>query len=164
MKNTKTKMIEEGINNICWVCKSQLIDNKCPDDDCDSHEGQPTEDQKISKIKIGQIFYTSWGYDQTNYDYIIIESMSPSGKTAICKRATHETVGYESLCNVQKPKAEAFGKSFRMKIVKGYDGEPRLRGSYIFCGDENSESKRLGSFGLVKEGKVFYETDSQFGH
>lgn len=33
-------------------------------------------------VKIGDVFYRSWGYDQTNVDYYEIVSVSPSGKTA----------------------------------------------------------------------------------
>ncbi len=37
--------------------------------------------QGFSTIKKGDIFYTSWGYDQTNYDYIVVMEVSPTGKT-----------------------------------------------------------------------------------
>ena len=37
-------------------------------------------------LKRGDLFVTSWGYDQTNYDYICIMSISASGKTAQCRR------------------------------------------------------------------------------
>lgn len=120
---------------------------------------QITEQIEAQKIKAGDIFYTSWGYDQTNYDYIIVEKLSPTGKTAICRRAQYDHVGYESCCNVQKPIAKGFGKSFRMKIVGN-----ELRGSYIFCGDADSDSKRFDYFSKAKDGQTFHETDSMFGH
>ena len=36
-------------------------------------------------LKKGNMFVTSWGYDQTNYDYIVVMEVSPSGKTAKCQ-------------------------------------------------------------------------------
>lgn len=42
-------------------------------------EIQTTKD----KVKPGDVFYSSWGYDQTNIDYYKVVSVSPSGKT--CK-------------------------------------------------------------------------------
>lgn len=116
-------------------------------------------------IKKGDVFYTSWGYDQTNYDFIIVEKVSPSAKTVICKRTTCERM--EEKCSMTidalKPKKSSFGKPFRMKVMKWND-EVMLRGSYIFCGDEDSESKRLDSFSKHKEGKTYGQTNSQFGH
>ena len=117
-----------------------------------------------NEIKKGDVFYTSWGYDQTNYDYIVVEKVSPTGKTAVCRRAVYETVGYSSQCNIQEPKAKGYGKSFRMKVAEGYNGEASLRGSYIFCGGEDSESKRFDWFSKHTQGKTYSETDSMFGH
>jgi len=115
------------------------------------------------KIKPKDLFYTSWGYDQTNYDYIIVLELSPSGKTAICQRASCDVVGYSSQCNIQKPVAEGFGDKVRLKIVKQYDGSVRLRGSYPFCHD-GTGSKRLGGFSKHEKDDTYSETDPMFGH
>jgi hypothetical protein len=32
-------------------------------------------------VKVGDIFYTSWGYDQTNVDFYEVLSVTPSGKS-----------------------------------------------------------------------------------
>jgi hypothetical protein len=119
---------------------------------------------QIQKVEIGQVYYTSWGYDQTNYDYVIVDCISPSGKTAICRRARCQDLGSSGQCNIQKPVKEGYGKSFRMQIEE-YQGEPQLRGSYIFCGDEDEDgSKRLATMYLAKDEQVFWETDTMFGH
>ncbi len=115
------------------------------------------------EIKPKQTFYTSWGYDQTNYDFIVVEKVSPTGKTCICRRAKLAENIPEEQTWKQRPKPEGYGKSFRMKI-KSYDDSLSLRGSYIFCGGEDSDHKRYGWFSLVKEGDYFHETDSRFGH
>lgn len=117
-------------------------------------------------IKEGDIFYTSWGYDQTNYEYIIIKKISPSGKTAICQRVTHEQMGYSGQCHIQKPKPETFGDEFRMRIQnRAWSDKPFLRGSYPYCCDGKiSTGMRLGTFWLWDGERTFYETDTQFGH
>ena len=116
-------------------------------------------------VKKGEIFYTSWGYDQTNYDYIVVLEISPSGKTAMCQRALHENVGFSCGANKQKPIPKGFGDKFRMQIKKAMImGGDYLRGSYPFCHDGSMRHKRLDSFFKATEGEIFQETDSQWGH
>jgi len=118
----------------------------------------------------GKRFYTSWGYDQTNYDYIIVKSVSPSGKSAICQRVSHDDMGYSGQSYIQRPNDDTFGDEFRMKIEPRYDEslgitKYTLRGSYPFCHDgEMDRGKRLDTFWIAGEKQTFYETDSQFGH
>ena len=127
------------------------------------------ETQEIrQEVKEGQIFYTSWGYDQTNYDYIVVVGISPTKKTAMCQLAQYEHKGYDSQCNVQKPVAKGYGVKFRMK-VEYWENKIQLRGSYPFCASEvmrgeQNPSTRLDTFSIAKENDVFYETDSMFGH
>jgi len=127
---------------------------------------------QVEKIKVGDVFVTSWGYDQTNYDYIVVIGLSPSGKTAICQLAEFENVGFSSQCRIQKPIAKGYGYKFRMKVITRYNNEIGLRGSYPFChtevlrqiGTDEKPGLRLGGFSKVNEGDTFWETDSMFGH
>lgn len=114
------------------------------------------------KIEKGQIFKTSWGYDQTNYDYIIVIEVSPTGKTAICRRTSHEQVGATQQTYEQKPVNKPFGDKFRLK-VSYRDNVPELRGSYPFL-HTGEGSKRYGWFSKVSEGQTFHETNPIFGH
>lgn len=122
-------------------------------------------------IKKGDLFYTSWGYDQTNYDYLMVIGFSKTGKTALCKMTIHEEVGYTGQSHIQKPLPKPYGITFRMKVVnkskwfrseETEDKEVILRGSYPFCNDQSS--KRLDTFNKVEKDQTFYETDTQFGH
>jgi len=116
--------------------------------------------------KTGEIWQTSWGYDQTNYDYIIIDEVSKTGKTVKARRARHEEVGHTGQAHIQKPTTEGFGDSFRLS-VRHYDTCPKgtyLVGQYPFCDDGKMSNKRRGSFSKVKPGRIFYETDTRFGH
>lgn len=115
-----------------------------------------------SLVKVGDLFSTSWGYDQTNYDYIIVTAVSPTGKTVKARRTGYSDEGYSGQSYIQKPVAKAFGETFQLK-VSIYNGKVNLVGSYPF-GHTGEGYKRMGSFHKVKEGETFYETDSQFGH
>ena len=122
------------------------------------------ETQTINK---GDVYYTSWGYDQTNYDYVVVESISPTGKTAVCRLAKVKDMGVSGQCNMQKPINEGYGPEFRLRIEKDSNGEYQLRGSYPYCYNEENPTGtgyRLSTLWKVKEDKVFYETDSMYGH
>ena len=114
-----------------------------------------------TRIRPGQYFYTSWGYDQTNIDYLVVKSVSPSGKTVKCLMASAINLGESGQQDVIMP-GTAQGEPFQMKATSGYaSGDSfNLRGSYPFCGG----SKRFGYFSPVKLGDVHYETNSMFGH
>ncbi len=110
-------------------------------------------------MKTGDLFYTSWGYDQTNYDYIVILSISDTGKTALCQRAKHTNIGNDGYgSDLQKPISEGYGDIFRMRIDGKY-----LRGSYPYCHDAVGP-KRLDSFSPCTANDVFAETDCYHGH
>ena len=125
-----------------------------------------TEDDKDA-VKVGDLYYTSWGYDQTNYDYIVVEEVSKTGKTIKARRTSHEHKGSTGQANIQKPINAPFGDTFRLKVEK-YNRESgpeyRLRGTYPFCYDGSMENTRMGSFWKVEENQTFNETDSMFGH
>jgi hypothetical protein len=114
------------------------------------------------QIKKDDIFYTSWGYDQTNYDYIIVVSVSKSGKTVKCRRTSCKTLGYSAQSHIQKPINEPFGEVFQMR-VSDWNNAPYLRGSYPFL-HTGEGSKRLDGFSRAVENDKFHETDSMFGH
>jgi len=112
-------------------------------------------------FKPGNLFYTSWGYDQTNYEYIVILSISKSGKTATCKRTSYisENKGYY---NEQKPIFSPFGESFKMRVGTKWDPSV-LRGSYPFS-HTGTGSKRLDTFSKVDENRKYHETALGYGH
>jgi hypothetical protein len=124
------------------------------------------EEFKMQLPAIGQTFYTSWGYDQTNYDFITVIGFTKSQKSAICQRCYTRVNEVKSsmVYSALQPIAESFGDKFKMKISEGYKGEITLRGSYPYCCDGKMENKRLDSFYPTKEGNVYMETNPQFGH
>ena len=104
--------------------------------------------------KIGQIFYASWGYDQTNIYFLKVVGLTPSGKTATCQMMSSEQAGDSSHVI---PK-DVYGETFRLR-VKGNGDHLRLVGTYPFC----RGGKRFGYFWVWKE-KPVYETPPGFGH
>lgn len=124
------------------------------------------ENSKISvnsdQLKKGDIFETSWGYDQTNYDFIAVLGISPSGKRVLCQRTSSLHMGTSSQCNVQEPIFQPFGEKFYL-IPYGDNGHIGLKGSYPFL-HTGEGSKRMGYFSKVRQGEQFHETDSIFGH
>lgn len=115
---------------------------------------------------IGQTFVTSWGYDQTNYDFIMVVGFTKSKKNAICQRCYTRVDEEKSsmVYSALKPIAESFGDKFKMKIQEGYQGEVNLRGSYPYCHDAKMTSKRLDTFHPTIKGRCYHETNPQFGH
>ncbi len=107
-----------------------------------------------TQIRKGDYFYTSWGYDQTNIDYLVVTSVSKSGKTVTCKMVTPIRVGEQGIEDILMP-GSPHGEPFRMVFRDG-----RLRGSYPFC----LGSKRLDSFYPTTLGETKGQTMSQFGH
>lgn len=114
-------------------------------------------------VKAGDYFHTSWGYDQTNIDYLVIASVSPSGKTAICRMAEAIQVDAEMTQDVLTP-GPAWGVSFRMQVrATSYSGDAvALVGSYPYCVQQ--DSRRLGHFSPVKIGDLHRQTNPMSGH
>ena len=129
------------------------------------------------EVKAGDVFYTSWGYDQTNYDFVVVKSISPTGKTAMCQKARLADKQHDGCqCDILTPSTQGYGKEFRMKIEfnERYQ-ETWLRGSYPYLSryeeswDEEAKerwasSTRLDTFSKHKEGSKYSQTDAYSGH
>ena len=120
--------------------------------------------QQNDTLKKGDLFYASWGYDQTNYDFLAVLEVSKTGKTAKCQMVNRLHMGTSGQANVQEPIFSPYGDIFTMQLRKGYKGDLQLKGSYPFCNDGRMENKRLDSFWRVRPEQQFHETMAQFGH
>ena len=126
--------------------------------------------QLNEKLKVGDIFRTSWGYDQTNYDFLVIVGFTKSEKSAYVRmsKAKRDDAksgrGYDALV----PTGEPYGDTFRMKITDwtwGGATHKLLRGSYPYLGDGlMAKGTRLDSFSLVENNRAFHQTASGWGH
>lgn len=133
-------------------------------------QAKEDNEEKISidglTLSVGDLFYTSWGYDQTNYDFLVVEGFSKSGKSAYCRmtKANFNPEKSGKTTDALKPKNEAYGDKFMMRI-KSNGKEIRLRGSYPFIYDgDMSKGSRLATFWRVDEDRFYFQTSPGFGH
>jgi hypothetical protein len=130
----------------------------------------PLSSYRVDRVDdlVGQTFYTSWGYDQTNYDFIVVKSVSPTGKTVVAQRAklASNKISESGQYWNQIPSSEGFGDEFRLKVDFDGNGEITLRGSYPYASDGRKERSgtRFGYFRPTEPGTSYAETDIQFGH
>lgn len=75
----------------------------------------------VQRLLVGQVFYTSWGYEQTNIDfYEVVDVPSPATVVIrkIARKAVRET-GWASEDVVAEP-GRYIGEPTRVRIVNGY--------------------------------------------
>lgn len=135
-----------------------------------------TEQVEEPRTLVGSVWYTSWGYDQTNVEFLRIEALSLTGKTGLCKMMSKKhplqkvprvdghgvlrMMEEEDGSHVLPDKVYDGCGVFRMKIDKRSSGDPCVKGSYPFCNE--SEPRRFDYFWLW-DGKPVYETPAGFG-
>jgi hypothetical protein len=84
-------------------------------------------------LEVGMFFYESWGYDQTNIDYLEVIEISPTRKTVMCRMVGKKTVQSMQQGETTQPDNNYKGPTlFRMK-VSAFRDSITLRGSYPFC-------------------------------
>ena len=113
--------------------------------------------QELVKVQAGSYYYTSWGYDQTNIDYLVVVKVSSSGKTARCRMVSPISLGIQGVEEMLTP-GTPYGELFNMQVRPNGN----LRGSYPYC--QGLPDKRLGTFLPTKLGEVRGQTLPQFGH
>ena len=106
------------------------------------------EENKNDSVKVGDIFHTSWGYDQTNTEYFKIVSISKTGKTCEVVQIASETVkGSEGfMCESITPLPEIVlndGRTCKVKIERSTEYHPYKKQRF-----------QIGSINL--RGSVFY--------
>ena len=125
--------IEKWVNS-CESHKENILKNRA----------ERAEKQKNYKhdFVVGDIFYTSWGYDQTNLDFYQVIS-TPTSKTIILSRIAQKT-SYEGHMNgeAMPAKDKLVGDSFSKRVcvgdyvkIKGqyahkWDGKPKFFSSW----------------------------------
>lgn len=102
-------------------------------------------------ISVGDIFYSSWGYDQTNIDYY--EIVDVRGKQVIVREIETQTMGPDDgpQVKVTPAKGRYKGKAMRRKPRKGYKGQPSIKISDV-------------QTAYPWDGKPKYQTGWAYGH
>jgi hypothetical protein len=88
---------------------------------------------QYADIKPGMFFYESWGYDQTNIDFLEVMEVSPTKKTVLCRMVGKNRVSSGLTSDNVSPDNSYRGPTlFRLRVGFYSDGVT-LRGSYPFC-------------------------------
>lgn len=85
-------------------------------------------------LEVGQFFYESWGYDQTNIDFLEVMEISPTRKTVLCRMVGkfRDSTEQQTTSDKVTPDNSYRGPTlFRMKVSAFRDGIT-LRGEYPF--------------------------------
>lgn len=106
------------------------------------------EENKNDSVKVGNMFHTSWGYDQTNTEYFKVVSISKTGKTCEVVQIGSQTVkGSEMFMSESiTPLPEVVlwdGKKCKVKIERSTEYHPYKKQRF-----------QIGSINL--RGSVFY--------
>lgn len=128
-----------------------------------------------SPIKVGAIFYESWGYDQTNIDFFQVVRVSPSGKTVWIKPIQQRMVesnGYSDRVVAVKDafiNSEHHGYTNPMRTRYGMmekDGSIRKQVRVYDYGGGQHVSLNMTSYSSAYpwNGDPLYQTDSMAGH
>jgi hypothetical protein len=125
------------------------------------------EENKNDSAKIGDVFHSSWGYDQTNTEYYKIVEISKTGKTCKVVQVGSVSIGdakknARDMCEsiVADPNKIIDTRKQLVKIERSYEknpysekavsvGEIQLRGS-VFIGTDENSSKHLTTLSRVK--------------
>jgi len=114
----------------------------------------------LAGIEPGSHLYTTWGYDQTNVDFVKVIDISKTGKTLKCKMASRKYLEVEDAAphEVVVP-GEAYGETFSLRVRESKDGKLTIVGSYPFA----RGAKRRGYFSKWDR-KYALQTMKEFGH
>jgi len=88
-------------------------------------------------IKTGDIFYNSWGYDQTNIDWYQVVGITKSGKSVKIREIGAQIAGAPGCSDMSgrsTPVKGAFiSPDVLTKRIRKYDGEFNLPMKYGWC-------------------------------
>jgi hypothetical protein len=122
---------------------------------------------KSDSIKVGDVFHSCWGYDQTNTEFYKIVSISKTGKSAKVVQVAAEAIGDEkenarnmSDSAIPDPENIIDSREQLVKVERRHQknawtnkseqvGEIQLRGS-VFIGTDENSCKHLTTLYRVK--------------
>tara|TARA_R100000789_G_C3008975_1_gene150804 strand:- start:365 stop:958 length:594 start_codon:yes stop_codon:yes gene_type:complete len=130
--------------------KEQKDSHKAREDD--KQERQLEKKNFNHTLKVGDILYTSWGYDQTNIDYYQVTGIVGTKMVKIrqiCHKAESSEMTYDNVVPVKD--------SF---IDSNHRGEEMTKRVQVGNGIRMSSFE----YATLWDGKPQYETNSLFGH
>ena len=89
------------------------------------------QENKADRAKVGQVFHSSWGYDQTNTEYYKIVEISKTGKTCKVVQVASVSIGNKeenarNMCEsiVADPDKVIDERKQTLKIERSYEKNP----------------------------------------
>ena len=77
-----------------------------------------TKTSEVVEVRVGDVFVSSWGYDQTNVCFYQVTGLTPSGKSARLRRIESMTVEEDPTFEMRVPKLDHFvGSEFTKRIM-----------------------------------------------
>ena len=126
----------------------RFLNNKASDEEA---KAKRRVEQKLTKdhnFKVGDIFYTSWGYDQTNIDFY--EVVNVRGSRLDLRELRKETVGQSGTYDEVKPIPGDYASDKIITISARADGSVTRMSSF--------------EYPSLWDGRPKHETNSYFGH
>jgi len=112
-------------------------------------EEYKAERLKPHTLKVGDVLYTSWGYDQTNIDFYKVVKLVGKTSVKLCKMTNQY---YESDCRASDKVVPGDVKENAKPFLKRVNGK------------DNHVNISSFEFARVWDGKAKYQTAAGFGH
>jgi hypothetical protein len=118
-----------------------------------------TEEETMSQtVKVGDVFYSSWGYDQTNVNFFAVVAVSKTGKTATFVELTKTHLGSSERIAGNAAQCRHCGEGVR-KLVK-VDGSSVYR--HVATGRTECQFYGYRAEKLAEEGRVLHADVEEF--
>lgn len=106
------------------------------------------------RVSAGDIFMASWGYDQTNVDFYLVESVTASGKSCYLRPIGARLVEAHGPAGerVEPDPETRLGKPSMHRLGSSWEGEPSIK------------VRGWGVWAHPWHGGSAYQTDPTFGH
>lgn len=109
-------------------------------------------DKAVAGLKVGDIFYSSWGYDQTNVDFYQVTGLTPKGvKIRKIGKKVEKSNGPADYVVPIKGSFDPRAKEMTKRVRSGY-------------GDKAAITLTSYSSAWLWDGKPVYETGAMYGH
>lgn len=94
---------------------------------------EPT--QNAEGVRVGDLFYCSWGYEQTNIDYFQVVALK-GAHTAILRRIASDCIGGYGMSGMKRPERNHFvgDEQYTVRTRKSRyykDGRPEIKAPHI---------------------------------
>lgn len=92
-------------------------------------------------VKVGDIFYNSWGYDQTNIDWYQVVGVTPTGKSVKVRPIAGKVKETGFMSGESAPQKGKFTGAAKTKKLGIHNGEPYLASKHGWTSLWDGKSK-----------------------